>query len=679
MGRPPLSAEDFYRLESVNDPQISPDGAWVAFVRRRVDRQSNGYRDAVWLARPDGSEVKPFTAGTQRDAYPRWSPDGRHLAFLSDREGDRRQVYVIPVDGGEARRLTDMPAGVTALAWSPDSKQIAFLAAVDAEERAREDCGEPPPQDPDEHRRWEQRREQEREKKSDPRVIARFPYREGTSYLGDRYPHIYLVEVPPEWTGRELPKPRRLTEGEWVHAAPAWTVDGQAVLASRNRDPASMDLHFPTDVVRIPTDGTGTQVVVGGRNSGDHGDPKPSPDGKWIAYRTRSEERYAAQNVNVALVPTGGGKPRLLTAALDITVESYAWAPDSQGVYLSFGKAGSAGVHYLGLGGEAVHLVKGERVVLGFDVNEHCLAYAVTAPDVPADLYVAEPDGSDERRCTGVNAKLLAGRWLSVPHEVRYTMQDGVQIQGWVMYPPGFDDRAKYPLVVEIHGGPHAMWGNTFWHEFQTIAGRGYIVFFCNPRGSDGYGQAFRDAIHGQWGEADAEDILSGVTGLVQQGYVDEDRIGVTGGSYGGFMTAWLIGHDDRFAAAVSQRGVYELVAFYGVTDIPRFVEAEFDVAPWEDVNALWKHSPVAYADQIKTPLLILHSDLDYRVPVCEGEQLFAALKRLGREVVLVRYPREGHELSRSGEPAHRVDRIKRIVEWFDRHAGPQEKDAEDA
>lgn len=670
MDKAPLSAEDFYRLEGVSDPQISPDGTWVAFVRRSVDRRANAYRDAIWLARPDGSEVKPFTAGIRRDGYPRWSPDGRHLAFLSDREGDKRQLYVMPVDGGEAHRLTDTGGGVTGLAWSPDSKQVAFVSAVDAEERAREDRGETSPEDPQERKRAEQRREEEREKRTDPRVITRFPYREGTSYLGDRYPHIYLIEMPAVWAEKELPKPRRLTDGDWAFSAPVWSVDGQAILCSRNRDPGSMDLHFPTDIVRVPIDGTRPEIVVGEKIGGDHGVPKPSPDGKWIAYLTRPEERYAAQNVHVALVSTAGGEPHLLTTALDVHVDNYAWAADSQGIYLTCGRSGSAGVHYIGLGGETDQLVEGERVVLAFDVNEHGLAYAVTAPDVPSDLYVAKPDGSGERRCTRVNAELLAQRWLSVPHEIRYTLPDGVQIQGWVMYPPGFDDQAKYPLAVEIHGGPHAMWGNTFWHEFQTIAGRGYIVFFCNPRGSDGYGQAFRDAIHGQWGDADAEDILSGVTGLIQQGYVDEDRLVVTGGSYGGYMTAWIIGHDDRFAAAVSQRGVYELVAFYGVTDIPRFVEAEFDVAPWEDAGTLWEHSPVAYADQMKTPLLILHSDLDYRVPVCEGEQLFAALKRLGRDVVFVRYPREGHELSRSGEPEHRVDRIRRIVNWFDRHTG---------
>jgi dipeptidyl aminopeptidase/acylaminoacyl peptidase len=668
MGKPPLSAEDFHSIDTLSDPQVSPDDRWVAFVRQSVDRQENVYRRAIWLASVDGASPKPFTSGTHRDDSPRWSPDGRHVAFLSDRAGGEPQLYLIPIDGGEASQLTRMPDGVTSLAWSPDGTRIAFVSSVDAGERSWEDCGEEPPIDPTEHKLWKERRKQEREKREDPRLITRFPYREGTSYLGDRYPHIYVIDVPQNLASRDEVKPRRLTGEDRMYGPPVWTTDGTAVLVSVNRDPEGASLHFPSDILRIPIDGGETRVIVGGEGSGHHTDPKPSPDGRWIAYLTHPEEHYAAQNAQVALVPADGGEPRVIIASLDANVVSYCWARDSQSVYLMFGDWGNAGVHRVTLDGEATQLVEGERVVLGFDVGEKTLAYAVTAPDIPADLYLADADGGNERRCTEINAELLAERWLSMPQEVRYTRPDGIQIQGWVMHPPGFDREAQYPLALEIHGGPHDMWGNTFWHEFQVIAGRGYVVFFCNPRGSDGYGQDFRDAIHARWGEADADDILTGVNGLIKQGYIDEQRLVITGGSYGGYMTTWIIGHDKRFAAAVSQRGVQELVGFYGVTDIPLFLEAEFDVPPWEDVETLWRYSPLAYVEQIETPLLILHSDLDFRVPVSSGEQLYAALKRLKREVALLRYPREGHELSRSGEPAHRVDRINRIVGWFDRY-----------
>jgi dipeptidyl aminopeptidase/acylaminoacyl peptidase len=244
-------------------------------------------------------------------------------------------------------------------------------------------------------------------------------------------------------------------------------------------------------------------------------------------------------------------------------------------------------------------------------------------------------------------------------------------IQGWVMFPPGFNPRRKWPLAVEIHGGPQAMWGPGFtsmWHEWQVLAARGYAVFFCNPRGSDGYGTEFARANHNAWGEADANDILSGVDAVVRRGYVDAERIGVMGGSYGGFMTAWLIGHDQRFACAVSQRGVYNVAHLHGTSDIAEWVEANFDSFPWRNPEHFWEHSPLAYVDNIRTPLLILHSDSDFRAPISDAEQLFTALRRLRRRVQFVRYPREGHELSRSGEPKHRIDRLNRIVGWFDKH-----------
>ncbi len=664
MDKPPLTADDLYRLKFLSDPQLSPDGRWIAFVRRQAIRVDNVYQSAIWLLPADGDSSRQFTAGTHRDANPRWSPDGRYLAFTSDRAGDKPQLYLIPIDGGEARQITHMPNGVESPAWSPDGTRLAFLSAVDADERAREDAGEEPPTDPDERELWEKRREQERAARQDPRVITRFPYRTGTGYLGDRYPHIYVVDV-------DGGKPKRITDGDHVYGPPAWTHDGTAIVATVNRDPESMDLRHPTSIVRIPAGGGQPEVIVA-REDETYTSPLPSPDGQWIAYRVARREYLPAQNWDVAIVPTAGGEPRLLTESLDAVVTSFRWSKDGRHIYLTFSHQGNVGIHRVTMDGCVEQVVGGERVVVGFDVGSDALAYVITAPHIPADLYTATPEGQDERRRTDVNAWLLAERWLSTPQEVRYTRADGVRIQGWVMHPPDFAPDHKYPLVVEVHGGPHAMWGNTFWHEFQVIAGRGYVVFFCNPRGSDGYGFRFRSAIRGRWGEADAGDILAGVNGLLKSGYVDEERLFVTGGSYGGFMTAWIIGHDRRFKAAVSQRGVYELIGFYGLTDVPDFLEAEFETLPWEDVEVLWRHSPLAYVSEIETPLLILHSERDYRVPIASGEMLYAALKRLRREVVFVRYPREGHDLSRNGEPRHRIDRIRRIVEWFERHSSQE-------
>jgi dipeptidyl aminopeptidase/acylaminoacyl peptidase len=299
------------------------------------------------------------------------------------------------------------------------------------------------------------------------------------------------------------------------------------------------------------------------------------------------------------------------------------------------------------------------------------LGFLACTPERPPDIYTAALDGSDERRLTDVNRKLLAKKQVMPTEEIWYTTPDGVEIQGWLIKPPGFDPTQIYPLAVEIHGGPHAMWGPstmTMWHEWQCLAARGYVVFYCNPRGSAGYGYAFRDTIHGRWGEADMPDILAGVDHVVSQGYIDTAHMAITGGSYGGFMSAWIVGHDRRFAAAVSQRGVYHLTSFFGTSDIPELIEGEFDARPWEAYERLWRYSPLAYVNEIKTPLLILHSERDFRAPIPDAEHLFLMLRWLKREVEFVRYPREGHELSRSGEPRHRVDRLNRIIDWFDKY-----------
>jgi len=277
-----------------------------------------------------------------------------------------------------------------------------------------------------------------------------------------------------------------------------------------------------------------------------------------------------------------------------------------------------------------------------------------------------------ERRLSGLNADFLERKRVQPVEELWHESDDGTEVQGWLIKPPGFRKDRKYPLAVEIHGGPHVMWSAaeaTMWHEWQLLASAGYVVFFCNPRGSDGYGFAFKDAIHDDWGGPDMADILSGVDHVVKRGFVDERRLCVTGGSFGGFMTAWIVGQDRRFAAAVAQRGVYEMLSFYGTTDVSRLIEWEFDARPWEDPLKLWAAAPIAHAEKIQTPLLILHSENDFRVPIAGAEELFVALRKLGKTVKFVRFPEEGHELSRSGQPKRVVKRLEHILAWFEEHA----------
>ncbi len=662
-----ITPEDLYQFAWIEDPQISPDGAWVAFVKLTVDKVSNGYRRAIWLAPTSGGKPRPFTSGTRQDHSPRWSPDGKQLAFVSNRAGDKPQLYVIDLNGGEARQLTDMRQGATDPAWSPDGTSIVFLSRSNAAERRAEDRGAAPPVDPDELRQLEERQKKVEEAKGDPRIITRLPYRVANYYLDDRRSHIYLVEVGQE----DRPKPQRLTDGELDYASPVWMPDGRSLLTWAERDPRGDHIGLHTDLLRISVPGGRVTRLRDPGFGTSH--PLPSPDGEWIAYVRLPEDDPAGQVARLAIRPVGGGRPVELSTKLDRTVEIVRWSPNGRALFFSAGDHGDTGIYRVQptIGLPRVTQVVGKRrIVTGFDVGRgEQIAFAASAPEYPSDLFLAQ--NGRERRVTRVNEAWLNKKFIAPVREINYRAPDGTPIQGWVMFPPGFNPRRKWPLVVEIHGGPQAMWGPgfpTMWHEWQILASQGYVVFFCNPRGSDGYGTAFARANRNAWGEADAGDILAGVDALVKRGYIDTQRIGVTGGSYGGFMTVWLIGHDQRFACAASQRGVYDVAHLHGTSDIAEWVEANFGGFPWREPEHYWKHSPLAYVDNIRTPLLLLHSESDFRAPISDAEQLFTALRRLRRRVQFVRYPREGHELSRSGEPQHRIDRLNRIVGWFDRY-----------
>ncbi len=676
MTRLRFTVDDLYELGWLEDARISPDGRTVAYVHVTVERRANRYRRAIYLAPAEGGAPRRFTAGAPQERQPRWSPDGRRLAFVSDRHDSQGQIYVIARDGGEAQQLTAMPNGASDPVWSPDGRMIAFLAPVSEEERRREDSGEqpPPPADDWEAKRAEEQRRHDEERKIDPRVITRLPYRGGTSFFDGRRRHIYVVELPDGDIGA-CPAPRRLTDGDLHFGPPAWMPDGAALLTTATRDPEADSLFAYYDVLQIPLTGERPTALTAPGFS--YFDPQPSPDGSLIAFRRLSEARLLGEGSRVAIVAASGGAITDLTAHADLDVERFLWRPDGAGVLFSAGWYGDAHIYSIGLPGTPTFrsgetLVGGRRMVSEFDVaRDGSIAFIAGSADNPGDLYLRAPDGS-ERRLTAINQALLDRRIIAPIEEVRYLAPDEQEVQGWVLYPPDFENGGPpAPLVVCIHGGPHTMWGpgfRTMWHEWQTLAAAGYIVFFCNPRGSDGYGEGWRDAIRGRWGEADAPDILAGVEMLIATGRVDPRRIGVTGGSYGGYMTAWLLGHSDRFACGVAARGVYNLITLHGTSDAHELIEIEFEGYPWELAEELWEHSPLAHAHKINAPLLLLHSELDYRTPISEAEQLFAFLRRQKKVVELVRYPREGHELTRSGEPDHRADHLRRTLDWFERY-----------
>ena len=677
MAESSITAQDLFHVVMVSDPRFSPDGKWLAYVRTEIDRESNDYKSAIWLVPADGGRPRPFTAGDRRDSAPRWSPDGRWLAFVSNRGGEKAkpQIYLIPTDGGEARRLTSMENGAGEPAWSPDGGCLAFTARLNAEEMAAE--SEPQletPLDPDEIKRRAEEKEKKEKEKADPRVINRFAYRAETSYFDDRTKQLHVVEVDLE-TGRAQDKPRRLTQDGRNYSDPQWMPDGSALLATVDRKPGEDDLFYYNDVARVPLDG-GEPVLLTGPDTADHS-PRPSPDGRWIAYNSLPVAEITTANAEIRLIPPAGGEPRVLMMELDAHPRDIRWTPDGQSLCFLVAERGRADLRRVSVkGGPVETVVTGDREILAYDLvaDGRKVGFVASTDRAPWDLYAGSLEAGqagDELRLTQVNAEWLAEKKLGQVEDLWFESDDGTAIQGWIVKPPGFDPGTKYPLLLSIHGGPHVMWSRhepTMWHEWQVQAGRGYVVLACNPRGSDGYGRDFRASLLNRWGEADLPDLLAGVEQVIAQGYVDPHRLVITGGSYGGFMTTWVIGHDDRFKAAVAQRGVYDLISFYGTSDIPLLTEWEFAIAPWEDPQRLWHYSPMAHVENIHTPLLLLHSENDFRAPIPAAEGLFVALRRLKREVEMVRYPRDGHELSRSGEPKHRIDRLERIVGWFDRY-----------
>lgn len=676
----PITIDDLYRLTLIEDPRISPDGRWVAYVRVTVDRLENEYKRTIWLAPTSGGTPIQITR-SGKDSSPRWSPDGSTLAFVSGRD-KKPQVYLLRMTapGGEARALTSMPNGAVEPAWSPDGARIAFLSGANAAEREREDRGEEdtPPADKLEAKQRSERKEHDDTKRWDPRPVWRIPYRAGTTYLDDRFTQVYIVPVA-EDLPKEDTKPRRLTHVDANHDAPHWTADGQYIYTARTVDPLGDMPWRSSSLYRIRVaDGISEQIT-----DESHSDlsPLPAPAGGIVAYARMPQDRLTERITRLTVLTGPDRSPRDLNLELDRSIIDYRWFSDGHTLAFSAESWGACEVYAVDTeNGSVRKIISGDINVTGFDIAaDGSIAYAVSTAGNPSELF-CQPASGQPVQLTTANQNFLDEVIVQQKVELRFKSPAGTDLQGWYMLPVDYEPGKTYPLALNIHGGPHVMWGaatQSMWHETQCHVARGYVVFYCNPRGAAGYGEAFQMALHRAWGEVAFEDIMAGVDTLLEKGFVDPSRMAVTGGSYGGYMTAWIVGHTNRFAAAVSQRGVYNLLSFYGTSDVPLLITNEFDAEPWEDPMLLWQHSPLAHAHNIRTPLLILHSENDFRVPISDGEQLFAYVRRSGGTVKMVRFPREGHELSRSGEPEHRASRLSHMIEWFDRHCMPGHQPAE--
>ncbi len=648
-----ITPEDLKHLKSLSQIAVSPDGAYAAYVRADVDLPNNATLRNIWLVPLDGGTPIQITR-SGKDSNPVWSPDGKHLAFVSAR-GGKPQVYLLPLSfpGGEPRQLTNATNGATAPIFSPDGAMLAYLSPMNAAERAAES-------DPS----AEKVEQPADEKRFDPRIVRRMPYRVGTNYVGDRFQQIYVMLV--DETSES--KPRRLTNVDEDYQQPRWSPDGKALYVSRAQDPAADEPWRQGALYKIDIErGTETQILVEGFTCFA---PLPSPDGQWLAFG-RSPLELLSMSINrLAVMHLESGEIRDLNVTLDRGFSLAAWAGET--LIFSAQNNGRCSIYSVSpQGGEPSPIVHDDLKAEQFDVTTAGrVVFAASSPTHPHELFVTESGGS-WRQLTQLHADFLADVEVAPFHNFTFSAEGGPQIDGWYLLPPDHQDGESHPLLVDIHGGPHVMWGaadDNMWLEFQSYAAMGYTVFFCNPRGSGGYGEAFQKVLRGQWGPLAMDDIMAGVDTLIARGLADESRMFVTGGSYGGYMTAWIAAHTDRFKAAVSVRGVYNLLSFFATSDIPSFVRDELGYLPLDNPQFLWDVSPLAHAHRITTPMLIMHSENDFRVPISEGEQLFGYLRRAGVETEFVRYPREGHELTRAGEPEHRIDHIKRVTDWFSKY-----------
>ena len=653
---------DIAAIVEVSDARVSPDGRTVAFVVTRPDLDGNRNASAIWVAGVDPGSLPPvpLTSGTQREARPRWSRDGMRLAFVSHPNDKGATLCVVEVQGeGDAvTELLEWPEDIEDLLWTPDGEQLVFTA------RQRDEAQYGPEKDRD----------------RPFRRVDRLQYRlDNVGWTIDRPRHIFSIAAD----GNDG-KPVELTSGPFSDASPALSPDGSTVVFSAARTD-TWDTDLSTHLYLISADGSGEpeQLTAG---TTTHGQPAFSPDGRHIAFvwgDRHSMSRHGQVGVIDAL--DVAASERLLTRDLDLHCAPYLAAAreplweDDETLLFQVDEAGNVPVYRARLDGTIEKVIGGDRQVSGFDANGGTLAFAASTATDPADLFVIV--GSEERRLTSFAEQFHAAHAVATPERFTATSSDGTEVEAWVMRPTAIvaaDADGRHPVLLNIHGGPFSQYGNKFFDEFQVQAAAGYAVLYCNPRGSSGYSERFARGIRGPgaaddpgtgWGGADYEDLIAVVDEALRRfDFLDASRLGVLGGSYGGYMTSWMIGHTDRFKAALSERALNNMLTFSHTSDIgPHFPAGYLGVSHLDDPDEFVRQSPVTYWREMRTPLLILHSENDLRCPIEQAEDLYVRLKSVGSDVEFVRVPGESHELSRSGAPRHRVERLELILHWFAR------------
>lgn len=633
----PLTIDDFFAIKNIGNPQISPDEKWVAYTVTETDLENDKRETRVWMMPLDGGEAIPMTAKGYSAGRPRWSPDGKYLSFSAAKNGGKSQVWVLNRMGGESQQVTKVKQGISGYDWSPDGTRILLSLKDDKDADKDED--------------------EKKEKKPEPWVLNRLQFkRDNTGYLDTLRTHLYVFNVVDSSV-------TQITSGPYDDSQAVWSPDGTLIAFVCNRT-AEPDGNSNSDIWIVDPENTdkGQTLVQVTTNPGSDSSPAWSPDGAWLTYTTVVQPDliwYATRHL--AVISAKGGEPRLLTESLDRRVSSPRFTPD--GRRITFLLEDSAERHLARIdtnGRNLAPIIPGQRSVRTYTAHKSGrIATIISDPHIPGEIYIYDQAGV--KQITSVNERLFSGIRLGEIENVTFNSKDGTEVEGFIVKPPGFDARFKYPTLLRIHGGPVSQYDFGFKYEAQLFAANGYVVVMTNPRGSSGYGQKFSMGIYQNWGEKDFEDVVAGVDYAIAQGYADPERLGVGGWSYGGILTNYVITKTDRFKGAVTGASEVLYRANYGHDHYQLQWEKELGL-PWRNVEAWERISPFNDVESIVTPTLIMGGEKDWNVPILNSEQLYQALRRLGRTTQLVIYPGEHHGIRK---PTFQKDRYERYLEWY--------------
>lgn len=653
-----VTPQDLLKMKFVNWVVMSPDESRVMFTSSVASEDKRKYHSHIYMVNVDGSDLRQYTFGKVTDSAPVFSPDGRWIIFTSKR-GHKKGVYRMPTEGGEPELLIGDEGSYSEISISPNGKKILYVFAKDDDVPKDKNGKKEPPV---------------------YRHITRLFYKlDSRGFLPKDRGHVYVFDIE---SGKST-QIGRMKNGE---RSPVWFPDSRriAFIANVQRDP---DRDALRDDIFVTSEKGGKPRKLS-KPEGEAEMLSMSPDGKWIAYigQDDPDDAWGVTNLHVWRVPTGAGSavdltPKLDRMAFDLTIsdtsESHSlmapiWSADGRKLYFQVTDAGATHLCSASAsGGNVRKVIRGKLRVTRASLAGKCkqVAAIITTPTMPAEVHISGVGpNSKPKRITSLNADLVKSLDLRKPEEVIVRGNDNNAIHGWILKPPRFSAKRKYPSIMQIHGGPRVQYGYSFFHEMQYLAAQGYVVYYCNPRGGQGYGRKHAECIVSDWGTVDYEDCMSMADHMEIQKYIDVKKMGVTGGSYGGYMTNWIVSHTNRFRAAVTQRSVTNFISMYGSSDIGFDLGRELKGSPYADHDKWWELSPIKHVRKIRTPLLIIHSEQDLRCPIEQGEQLFIALKMLRRTVEMVRFPGEPHGLSRGGRPDRRIARLEWMLKWFDRH-----------